>query len=177
VWLTVPISHKFGATISGMAISRPDWSRAHRDTLRQAYAKADRFKEVWREIEPWLETAAGTLAEANSTLIERVARRLGLGARFERSSALGVAAGDASARLAGIVSLLAPGGTYLSGGGGAKYQDEAIFDGHGLKLAYSGFKPEPYARSGEPFIAGLSILDALFHLGFEATAALVRSRA
>ena len=174
VWLTLPVQHEFGAAISDMAIARADWSRAHRDILRQAYGRAEFFKQVWQELELWLDKATGGLAAVNAGLIEVIARRLGLAARFVTSSALGIAADDADVRLAAIAARLAPGGTYLSGAGGAKYQAETIFSAKGITLSYSTFKPEPYPRSGDPFIPGLSIVDALFHLGFDGTAALVR---
>ena len=174
VWLTLPVRHDFGANSSAIAVANADWSRSHRDTLRQAYARARCFREVWGEFEAWLETATGGLAAINASLIEKVARRLGLTTPFCRSSEQGVAVGEADERLAAIVSKLAPGGTYLSGAGGAKYQAENAFSAKGLKLEYSPFKPQPYERSGEHFIPGLSVIDALFHLGFEGTSALIR---
>ena len=63
------------------------------------------------------------LAAANRRLIELIAARLGLRARFHAASELGIGADDADARLAQMVARLAPAGTYLSGRGGAKYQD------------------------------------------------------
>lgn len=176
VWLTVPVRHDFGAAISAVEIARADWVRAHADALRQAYRHARCFKEVSAELEPWLAVASGRLAIVNMHLIERIALRLGLAARILASSSLGIASDTPDARLADIVDRIAPGGTYISGGGGAKYQSDEVFASRGVRLDYSDFRPEPYERSGEDFIPGLSIVDALFHLGFEATAALVRPR-
>ena len=174
VWLTVPVTHKFGAQIREVGIASPDWTRGHVETLKQAYRKAARFSEVWPELERWLAQASGSLADINSGLIRQFAARLGLSARLTMSSELPIAV-DAAAdqRLALIVAYLAPGGTYLSGAGGAKYQTEPMFAAHGLKLAYSTFKLAPYACSGDTFLPGLSVVDALFHLGWEETAAIV----
>ena len=174
VWLTLPIRHEFGAPIRAVLTARPDWARAHADTLKQAYRSAACFHDVWPQVEAWLDAATGRLADINGALIRAIAGRLGLGARFVSSSDLGVDAAAADERLARITARLAPGGTYLSGGGGAKYQSENVFVRSGVGLAYSRFEPQPYPRSGEPFIPGLSILDALFHNGWEATARLVR---
>lgn len=175
-WLTLPVRHDFGAAIRDVEIARSDWSRAHADTIKQAYRKAVCFKDVWPDVERWLEDARGRLADVNTFCIQNLAARLGLPTALETSSRLGVRADAPDERLARIVAELSPGGTYLSGGGGAKYQSEDVFARHGVKLAYSAYKPAPYPRSGEPFIAGLSILDALFHNGWEATGRIVRSQ-
>jgi len=175
VWLTLPIRHDFGAAIRDVQLARADWARAHCDSLKQSYRKAAHFAEVWPELEVWLTSAQGRLADVNAQLIRRLAERLGLTARIESSSEIGVPRCDADERLARIVArFAAAGGTYLSGGGGAKYQSEDVFTAHGVRLAYSTFKPTPYPRSGEEFIAGLSIADALFHVGWEATSRIVR---
>lgn len=177
VWMTLPVKHDFGAPIRAVEIARQDWSRAHADALKQAYRRADCFKAVWADLEEWLAAAKGRLAEVNTGLVARIATRLGLLTRFESSSALCIAANVADERLARIVAHFSQGGTYLSGGGGAKYQSDEVFARHGVGLAYSTFRPAPYPRSGEPFIPGLSIVDALFHNGWEATARLVRATA
>lgn len=176
-WLTLPIRHDFGAAISEIVLAREDWARAHRDTLRQAYAKAAHFRTVWPEIEHWLGQARGGLAAVNGYLVRAIAERLALRPRIVASSDLAIAASSADERLVGIVASLAPGGTYLSGAGGANYQSEALFRAHGIGLVYSSFKPAAYARSGDPFLPGLSIVDAVFHLGWEETAALIRPAA
>ena len=174
VWLTLPVRHEFGAAIDKVAIARPDWARSHLDTLRQAYRKADHFKAVWPDVQTALAGAEGGLSATNAYLIRWAAARLGLTSRLVGSASLGISGAQADERLARIVDGLAPGGTYLSGAGGAKYQSEETFAAHGLSLAYSAYKPPQYARSGEPFLAGLSVLDAVFHLGWDGTARILR---
>jgi hypothetical protein len=84
---------------------------------------------------------------------------------------IGACTGDT--RLVRIVSTIAPGGTYLSGAGGANYQDVAKFEEAGLTLAYSQFSHPVYEQGAMPFVPGLSVLDAVFHMGWERTSALV----
>ncbi len=176
-WLTLPVQHRLGASIHATAIARADWARAHCDTLKQAYRKAACFGTVWPFVETMLLAAEGTLADVNAGLIRGIADRLGIAPRVEMSSSHGLAPDFAAdERLAMIVHRIAPGGTYLSGSGGAKYQSETTFAAHGVTLTYSRFTPMPYERGGEPFLPGLSILDALFHLGWEGTAALLPAR-
>jgi hypothetical protein len=174
VWLTQPVRHEFGSPIRAVELARPDWARGHADTLKQAYRRSASFAEVWPLLETWLTEASGRLSDINAQLVRSIATRLGIATRFVVSSELHVIADSADERLARIAARIAPGGTYLSGGGGVKYQSEEVFTHAGIKLAYSKFQSTPYPRSGEPFIAGLSIVDALFHLGWEATGRLVR---
>ena len=62
---------------------------------------------------------------------------------------------------------------YLSGAGGAKYQDPEKFMSAGVSLRYLSFKHPIYSRSSANFHPGLSILDAVFHLGWEGARALI----
>jgi hypothetical protein len=112
-----------------------------------------------------------TLAAINSQLVMETSGLLGLTCRFAFASAhpnsAGLSGGD---RLVDIVTQ-AGGTAYLSGRGGAKYQDPAAFEAAGLDLVYTTFQPSPYPQVSEEFAPGLSVLDAVFNLGFEATAA------
>lgn len=172
-WLTLPVRHSFGDNIHAVKIARDDWARAHADILKQAYGSALHFKEVWPTLETWLDNAGENLSEVNTHLIKQIAIRLGFATRFELSSLMQVESESADHRLALLVAQIAPGATYLSGHGGANYQSEQTFKDHGLKLIYSDFKPQSYARSGDDFLPGLSIVDALFHLGWQATASML----
>jgi hypothetical protein len=174
-WLTLPIRHSFGATIGQTTLAREDWARSHLDTLKQSYRRAACFDATWREFEATLRAAKGSLAEVNAHLVRWLAAQLGLATRIEMSSNLALAGDlESDARLAEIVAHMAPGGTYLSGAGGAKYQTEATFAARGVSLAYSSFNLVPYGRGSSPFLPGLSIVDALFHLGPDKTATLIK---
>lgn len=174
VWMTVPVRHALGTSICDVEIARPDWSRSHADFLKQSYRKARHFDEVWRELEAWLENASGRLSAINASIIMKIASRLGLKAKMLEASRLNIEGNAPDQRLAAIAATVAPGGVYLSGGGGANYQSEDAFSAQGIKLRYSDFQPLPYDCGGTTFIPGLSIVDALFHHGFEATAELIR---
>jgi hypothetical protein len=176
-WLTAPVRVSLGAPISAVAMAREDWARAHRDKLIQTYRAADAFKVVWPEVEAWLAGASETnLASANAYLVTAIASRLGLERSFMWSSQLDIPPQAADARLAEIVHAVAPGGRYLSGAGGANYQSVEVFAARGINLTYNDFAAPAYRRSNHSFIPGLSVLDALFHIGWDATAAIIRPR-
>ena len=175
-WLTIPVSVHLGMRIDQVKSARADWRAAHLSGLHNTYRGAACFRAVWKDVEAIYAEADGeNLAAINQTLIRAVARHLGFTRQFHVSSSfdLGDVAGDA--RLAVLVAAIDPNGTYLSGKGGANYQDPAKFNKAGLSFFYSDFDHPVYSQGREPFQPGLSILDAAFHLGWPATASLITS--
>lgn len=173
-WLTLPVSTKLGDQIAMVAVSRPDWRRSHLSLLRNTYGRAPHFRSVWPELERWFEMAPdGDLATVNYHFIASIANRLAIRPTLCRASSLSVG-GKAGDRLIGIVTALAPGGTYVSGYGAASYQDPVKFSEAGLTLDYYRFTHPVYEQCQGNFQQGLSVLDALFHIGWDATARAVR---
>lgn len=172
-WLTIPARPSLGTPINETHAAQERWSERHLSRLRNTYRKAAAFRDVW----PVVENLYGalnpnaTLASINSQLVMETCGFLGLTGRFAFASSLPNSSqlngGD---RLVDIVMKV--GGTgYLSGRGGANYQDPAAFEAAGLDLVYTTFQPRPYPQASEEFAPGLSVLDVVFNLGFEAAAA------
>lgn len=168
-WLTVPVSVRLGDPIDRVMPARADWPDQHQDKLLQWYRRAAAFAEVWPTIEAlYAAVPRADLATINRYFIEALCQRLGLTARLVVASqfATGEASGDE--RLIRLVRAIDPLGTYLSGRGGANYQEERKFTRAGLTLTYSDFVHPYYTQQGSAFIPGLSIVDALFHCGWAA---------
>lgn len=176
-WLTQPVKREFGALICQTSFSSDDWPARHLDSLKGAYASAAAFREVWPVIRAlWERVPLESLAVANRHIVQGLATELGLTPRFVLSSTLVTGETTGDARLVRLMQAIAPhGGTYLSGKGGANYQSAETFSPAGYELRYSEFEQSEYARGDAPFITGLSVLDALFHCGIEATRRLVLS--
>lgn len=173
-WLTVPVSVRLGMRIDAVAPARADWRADHLSRLRNAYRDAACFRAVWRDVEKLYAIADGTnLATINRGLVQAVAALLGLECEFYVSSSFHLHGAAGDTRLAQLVTAIAPGGIYLSGRGGAKYQDPSTFLDAGLSLRYLDFDHPTYDQGREPFQPGLSVLDAAFHLGWRATASLI----
>jgi hypothetical protein len=177
-WLTVPAKPRLGTPINQVMPAQADWPLRHLSRLRNAYAGTAWFRQLWPGIEAMYQALpAGRLAESNRLLIETVAGWLGLQARFACASDFpneaGLTGGD---RLVDLIGR-AGGSAYLSGRGGANYQDPDRFAEAGISLAYTDFTPTAYPQGGGTFVAGLSILDMLFSLGPDATAARVACNA
>ncbi|HUT49662.1 MAG TPA: WbqC family protein [Alphaproteobacteria bacterium] len=172
-WLTIPVQVHLGDPIASVRPATTDWRRRHLDALKQFYRAAPAFDTVWSRIEAiYAGIPDSGLAAINMHLIGCIADLLGLKTPRLLSSDLGLDELKGSERLIAICQHIAPGGTYLSGRGGVKYQDEAAFDAAGLALQYNDFDHPEYSQDGA-FIAGLSMLDPLFRIGPEATAELI----
>lgn len=177
-WLTVPVAVTLGQTIAETCPNQPGWARRHLDTLRNFYKGAAHFRDTWARLgELYADLPEADLATVNEALLRRLASALGMTCTFRRSSELAVGAVASDDRLVALVRAVDPAGCYYSGKGGAKYQDPAKFAAAGLGFGYSDFRHPVYDQGGAPFLPGLSVIDALFHLGFAGTAALLREGA
>lgn len=173
-WLTIPVSVHLGMRIDQVKPARADWWTAHLSGLRNAYRGAACFRAVWRDVEALYAAIDGdNLAVINQNLIQAVARHLALSCEFRASSSFALGDVSSDVRLAALVAAIDPNGTYLSGKGGAKYQDPDTFSKAGLSFRYSDFEHPVYSQGREAFQPGLSVLDAAFHLGWSATARLI----
>lgn len=175
-WLTLPVSFNFGDPIDMVTVAVRDWPKKHLDSLRGFYGRAPYFRDVWPDFEALYDgLEQDYLANINIHLIRAIAERLDLQCRFVMASSLDTAQATGDDRLIALTNLLAPGGCYLSGAGGANYQDTAKFETVGLRLEYQDFKHPQYEQQTTAFIAGLSVVDAVFNLGWRKTAELLAS--
>ena len=78
-----------------------------------------------------------------------------------------------------IAAVRAVGGTaYLSGSGGSRYLDSELFERSGLPVYCSTPLDAPYPQHGKGgWVYGLSIIDALFNIGYCQTRDLLRRSA
>jgi hypothetical protein len=174
-WVTMPVARDYEGfrRIDEMRIdNRSPWRRKLLQLLRTNYGRAAAFREVFPAVEAWVATPAELVADYNITVVSHICAALNLRTdHMVRSSTLAVA-GAKSELVANLVTKT--GGTvYLSGDGSGGYLDEAVLHSAGVSVEYQRFIHPVYAqRPGASFVAGLSVLDALFHLGFDGTARL-----
>ena len=94
-----------------------------------------------------------------------MAEWLGLSARIERSSALGIA-GERSERLVNICRHFGA-STYVSGDAAASYLDVPLLDAHGIAVQWQGYVHPTYPQQHGEFVPYLSALDLLLNCGDE----------
>jgi hypothetical protein len=172
-WLTVPVTYDYGNLISQVQPAFPDWRSSHLDTLFNTYRSAPSFNAVWPQLtDLYQKEPQADLASINRVLVEGIANALGLRCRFMVSSSIPTRELTSDDRIVALVASIDSNGTYLSGIGGAGYQDHAKFTNAGLQLQYTEFEHPQYDQGRVQFTESLSILDALFNLGWSGTADL-----
>lgn len=176
-WLTLPLEHTRGKVflpINRMKISPIFNKEKHLQTMHQNYNKAKYFSSVFQFVEYFYQDDNSTLlAEKNINFILTISQKIGINTRFFISSKLDPVA-SASEMLIDLV-LKTGGTTYLYGGLGENYQQKDKFDAAGISLKAQNFQHPNYPQiNTSNFIPGLSILDALFNIGFVGVAELLR---
>lgn len=179
-YLTVPLQKfSLGTPIRDLRIDhRQDWARRHWQQLSNSYRRAPHFEVYGPLLCQWLEQAPeyDFLAAWNEYLIGEMCRILDLNTQLLRSGDQPVA-GERTSYLINLIHYV-NGDTYLSGQGAKKYQEVAAFQAAGIQLQYNTFftylENSPYSQGREPWLNGLSILDALFYIGAEGILDLFR---
>ncbi len=168
-WLTVPAKTKgrFGQFIKDVEINNKiDWRKKHLRTLEASYRRARFFEPVFQDLKAiYYADHWDNLCELNIRLLEWVLSVLKLDKELVRASELNVR-GESTRLLIDIVNKMG-GDVYLSGFGGAKYQEEELFKEAGVGLAYYEFECPIYPQLWGEFAPNLSIIDLLFNHGIE----------
>lgn len=169
LWLTVPVRVKgrFGQLIKDVEIDNTaNWRKKHLGTLEANYKKAKFFEQIFSSLKAaYYADNYGNLCEFNIRLLKLILSILKLEKRLVRASELDVG-GESTQLLISIVKEVG-GNVYLSGFGGAKYQEEELFKKAGITLAFYDFKHPVYPQLWSDFIPNLSVIDLLFNAGPE----------
>lgn len=174
-WLTVPVRRTGLATaISETLVSYgEDWVKTQLRTLRQLYGKRPHFDELIGPVAALLERRPERLTELNVSIIQWVMGLCGVTTKLVYGSSLG-AEGRGSELVADLCRK-AGCDTYLAGQGALDYEDLSAYERRDVVYERQAFShPIYWQGTPAPFQPGLSILDALFNVGVEATRDLVR---
>ena len=162
-WLSVPCVRSSDTLINQVRFADEPWPSKHLKTLEATYGRAPSSDEVMSLISPLYRNTGERLADFNISLIKAVADYLGLAPAWIRSSEIS-ASGTGQERIISLVTSLGA-RTYLSGSGAEAYQTPQAFEQSGIELLVRRYEPVSYEQSQPGFLPGLSVLDALFHLG------------
>ncbi len=161
-WMSIPVHRVYGEPINAVRFADHTWTKKHLAKLQINYGRCPFFGSVMDTVRPLYETPGEYLALFNMRLIRALASYVGLSPRIRLASELNIRS-TGTQRLVEIVRALG-GTTYVSGSGGVDYQDPAVFKAAEVALDIRTYHPIRYAQQGK-FIPGLSMLDALFHVG------------
>jgi hypothetical protein len=166
LWLTVPV-HKKGRglqTIRQVEIyDERDWRKKHLQSIRQNYANAPYFDDVFAAVEPVYEEDHRLLAAFNVDLIRVMWDALSIDTELVLQSDLGIYSNGTKLltdicrhvgadRLAVFPHV-------------EKHLDAHELTAHGIDTVHLRFRPLVYPQLWGDFIYNLSALDMLFNLG------------
>ena len=168
--LTVPIKRVKGETqnINETTPVDHDWKRKYKKRIELAYCKCDYYQEEKDFIFKLITNPTNNHAQYNIHFIKEIAKRLNISTEIVVSSSLNVEkienATDRIIKLANAVDAT----HYISGRGGDKYQNQKLFSNNNIELTYSNFIDFEYKQyRTKTFIKGLTIIDAIFNIGFK----------
>lgn len=167
-WLTIPVENKgnYGSNINEISIKNDlNWKENHIKNIEMNYKKSDFFNDFNDIFKSCLMNDYDKLSELNIEIIKTICRLLNIKTKMILSSALNINE-TSTERIISICRDLGA-DTYLSGRGGAKYQDEKMFEDNSIKLLYSDFSEKPYKQLWGDFSGGLSVIDYIFNCGYK----------
>lgn len=174
-WINCPVKHGRGIQkIMDVEICDDfNWQSKLIKTLKYNYAKTDYYKKVMPFVEEWVNASVDKIADYNIFIIKEICNMLGLKKEFIRQKDLNTTkhSTELMIEITGLVGC----DTYLCGGGADGYQKDELFEKNGLVLEYQNFKAPKYYQVGNEYIEGLSIIDALFNIGFEGVQELLHN--
>jgi hypothetical protein len=166
LWLTVPV-HKKGRglqTIGRVEIyDERDWRKKHLESMRQNYANAPYFDDVFAAVEALYRKGHRLLAELNVDLIRFVCEALSIDTEILLQSELGIG-GKGTELLMDICAHL--GEDCLTVFPHVeKHLDATEMKRRGVETVHLRFRPPVYPQLWGEFIYNLSALDMLFNIG------------
>ena len=169
-WLTAPLLHTgyVGQVIRDVRCGGwPDWRQRLVNAIKGNYLQCPHYRCYGPAIDAILMSGEDRLAELNMQLIKYIAGELEIRTPLVTSSEMKLPPKDDPTEW--IISVCKEVGAtvFLSGRGGASYQDESAYARAGIQLVYTDFQHPTYPQAFGEFVPGLSIVDLLFNCGPE----------
>jgi hypothetical protein len=165
-YIAIPIKRKDGTwNINETKFANNKWQKKLIGTFQANYAKAPFFKKNKEFIFELINFSADNIADYNINFITKVSKKLDIDTKFIKSSDFNIKT-TSTQRLIDLIKKV-DGNTYLSGSGGDNYQDKEMYEKENIKLIYNKMPKITYKQlKTDEFIGGLSIVDAIFNIGF-----------
>ena len=183
-WLTMPV-HKSGAGLPKVGEVRIQWDNPsvakQLRTLEAEYGRHPHFDEIYACVAELYDARPPLIADLNKAFFARVVSRLGLAVELVSSSELAARdpqlLGLAGNELVVATCRSAGADEYVSGAGFDSIEP-ATFEAAGIAFGFQRFTHPEYPQAGtSSFVSHLSVLDALFNVGFDGVRKLVDQEA
>jgi hypothetical protein len=173
MWLTLPVGKKdfSEVAINNVDITDEKISCKHAKTIKTMYSRAPFFEE---EIYELIETYHKNLAEHNIFIITSLVNKLEIHRpKIVLASSLQVQRKKGTEGIIEIIKAL-KGTEYISGTGAKTYLEEKLLEKESINLSFLDFKPWRYPQLHPGFVENMSILDAIFNMGWKETSLRLR---
>jgi len=166
-YITIPIKRGSGVqNINQTNFLNEKWKKKLITTLQSNYAKSPYFNENKEFIFALINFEADNLADYNMHFIQKISEKMNFNTQFVKSSKFHIHT-KSTQRLIELINSV-NGKVYLSGAGGDEYQEHNVYKNEKIEVRYNKMPIFEYPQpKGEIFIEGLSIIDALFNVGFQ----------
>ena len=175
VELVVPISKPRGnegkINYNELAFAETQWYAKLLKTIYYSYSKSMYFNEVYFWLEKLFQMSS--FCDMNIRFIEELTLKLKLNTIIKKQSEFNLDSALKNNHLIIALCQINQATEYLSGTGAKAYNDQELYNSNSLKLSYSNFKHPVYSQLYGEFESNLSVIDALFNLGFEDTRKLL----
>ncbi|MBI4531383.1 MAG: WbqC family protein [Candidatus Latescibacteria bacterium] len=168
MWLTVPVTVKFGMRIDEVRIANATgWGKKQWYALVTNYSGTPFFEEQKAFFEDTLlRREWDSLVDLNLYTTTSLATMLGIRTESIRASDLGIGEDDPNVRLARICQAIGA-TSYIPGAGGRNYMDMDVFNAYGIHVEFQEYHHPVYPQRFGEFIPNLSAIDLLFNCGPE----------
>lgn len=177
-WVTAPVKRDYHGTlpINEMYFDeKVPWRDKFLKTLEGNYKKTNFYQENIDFIASLIRNTDSNIGAYNKRAILAIIDYLGIDSNKIRFSSDMNVESTATQRIIDLVKLV-HGDTYYCGGGADGYQEDALYEQHNIHLQYQHYQHPEYTQKGNAgFIKGLSVIDALFQVGKEATIELLKA--
>ena len=165
-WLSIPVKHHFGQTISETKVASHDWSGRHWSIIVENYRKSKFFSKYSREFEAvYFNCRSEYLSDINRALIVAVCNILGIRTRISRCTDYKFVATGRTQRLVDLC-VQANAGCYVTGPSALSYLSTDLFFNAGIDVeVYDYEKYFEYSQMQAIFDHNVSIIDLLFNEG------------
>jgi len=166
-YVTIPIKRGSGVQeINQTKFLNEKWKKKLITTLQSNYAKAPYFNENREVIFELINFEADNLADYNINFIKAISNKMNFDTKFVKSSALQIKT-KSTQRLIDLIKKVGA-DIYLSGLGADEYQEHNMYKNENIEIIYNKMPSFKYSQTKrEEFINGLSIIDAIFNVGFK----------
>jgi len=148
------------------------WVAKHLNLFKDSYYKAPFFDEIFTFIEAIYLKKHLVLSELNIDIILLLINKLEISTEIQITSNINKHFGAKNDQNIAICNYFKA-DIYLSGTGAKKYNIEELYNSHEIIIEYQNFTHPTYPQLHGEFISHLSIIDALFNVGFEGVKKLI----